>query len=216
MIGTIWSCLWKTVFPECQKVCASYRKKGRYAEIVKTHRTSLPKSNYTPNGIPILVSYCKSSVLSRLLWEWNMERFCFWLHPTLNRVKRPFCSTPVTNRLIKPGCFLPFSLCVPIQLAVGPQSPEMHHCNTSMIITGAIIRNVLSFLLDGSCCLVSEVKGAKWSIIDSARANKKTHHYRIMETARAAVVGCEVIQGNIFRMRKEGKCMVMQCFPVPE
>lgn len=144
---------------------------GRYAEIVKISLKSQSlaiiqayclmklvkhvglQSNNAPNGIPILVSYCTSSVLPPFLLEWNMGRCCFWLHRTLKRVKRLFCSTPA-NKLMKPGCWLPFSLCVPIQLAVGPQSLERHRCNTSMIIIGAIIRK-LPIALSGWILLLS-------------------------------------------------------------
>lgn len=177
--------LGKNPFDHCsiEKLLKQYDNvRGHYTHKVKTHKASLPKSNYTPNGRSIQVSYCKSSVLTPFLWEWNMERFCFWYHPTLNRMKRIFCSVPVTNRLKKPGCWFPFPLCVPIQLAVGPQNPETHCCNTSMIIIGAIIRK-LPFVLAGWILLFS-LRGKRCKVkhhtLDSARFKKKTHHYRII------------------------------------
>lgn len=104
----------------------------------------------------------QSSVPSPFPWEGNMDRCCFWLHPPLKGVKRLFCHTPVTNKLMKLGCWLAFSLCVPIQLAVGPQSPKRQCCNASMIIIAAIIIKVsialtgwvLLFSLRGKSCKV--------------------------------------------------------------
>lgn len=109
----------------------------------------------------------QSSVPSSFPWEGDKDRCCFWLHPPLKEVvKRLFCHTPVTNKLMKLGCWLAFFLSVPIQLAAGAQSPERHCCNASMIVIAAIIINhsiavtgwVLLFSPRGKWCKVKHQK----------------------------------------------------------
>lgn len=72
----------------------------------------------------------------------------------MEAVKRLFSCAQVTNKLMKLGCWLAFSLCMPIHLAVGPQSPERHCCNASMIIIAAVIIEV-SAAVTGTAVLLS-------------------------------------------------------------
>ena len=169
-----------------------------FDEASQTHRASLPKSNYNPNGIPILGNYCENVCRTHYLplspeKEIWIDAASDYIHP-LKAVKRLFCCTPVTNKLMKLGCWLPFSLCVPIQLAVGLQSPERLRCSTSMIVIATKIRKI-PITLPGWIVLFSLRSEASKSLrgVDTKDPRQRI----IRDSQRYKMVRCEAIQGNV-------------------
>lgn len=116
---------------------------------------------------------------------------------TLEMSEEALLLYPSHQRVDEAAMLLPFSLGVPIQLAVGPQSPERLCCNISMIIIAVIIRKVpvaltgwiLLFSLRGKRC---KVKNQSLSV-ESTRGHSLENNPGQSEVHRSIVRLYEVM-----------------------